>query len=548
MSRRYKIFFRVLFFAVLLAIVPLAVAKFSLDHYAESRARTELRAAAQRYVLRAEEALADGVTALQTLVADGHVSCLPNAHLAYGAVMRQHAFVQSIDVVDANGIPMCSSPVRPRSGDAILPAYRPDSPMVGLGLLDESFEGVHLAAVSWHVGNGVRLVAELSAPGVSIDAGPEYLRSWRRIEVRLAQDIRWITVGETIDDQTASAEVSGQEIVEYVRSQRYPLQATIVAPIAAASVLVGDLKVLAAVACGAFAVLFMVVSLWASWRPDQAADDEFISAIRRGEFVPYYQPVMDIETGGLRGCEVLIRWRMADGTIVSPGQFMQYAETSGHIFEMTRQIMRKTILEVGDLYQKNPDLKLSVNLFAGHFDDRRIIEDLQAIYGDSKIAFSQIVLEVTERFPLRDVKLARRIIAEMQSLGFRVALDDAGTGHGGLAYLQTLGIDIVKIDKMFVDTLGSDATGSSIVDMLVELAGNLGMGIIAEGVETMEQITHLRELGVTSAQGYIFAPPLPGPLFVQLAEALTAGEEVAPDADMADDVAVDDELALAANA
>ena len=526
--------------AVLLAVAPLAVAKFSLDRYAVSRAHTELRAAAERYVNRAEAALSDGVTALQTLVGDGHITCLQRDHLAYGEVMREHAFVQAIDVVDANGIPMCSTPVRERSGDAIMPVYREDSAMVGLGLLDKSFEGVHLAAVSWHVGNGVRLVAEISAPAVSLDAGPEYLRSFRRVELRLAQDVRWLTIGEDNASQAAEAPEKGAEIVEYVRSKRYPLQATIVAPKAAAYALVSDLKVLTAVATGAFAVLFIVIAFWISWRPDQDADDEFVAAIRKGEFIPYYQPVMDIETGGLRGCEVLIRWKRADGTIVSPGQFMQYAETSGHIFEMTRQIMRKTIVEVGPLYAKNPDLKLSVNLFAGHFEDRRIIEDLMEIYGNSNIAYSQIVMEVTERQPLRDMNVARKIIAEMQSLGIRVALDDAGTGHGGLAYLQKLGIDIIKIDKMFVDALGSDASSTSIVDMLVELAGNLGMGIIAEGVETMEQIGRLRELGVTSAQGYIFAPPLPGHLYVQLAEALTSGEVFEMDAESEVDVATED--------
>ncbi|MEI2388017.1 hypothetical protein [Breoghania sp. JC706] len=195
MSRRYKTFFRALFVAVLLAVVPLAVAKFSLDHYAVSRAHTELRAAAERYVNRAEEALSDGVTALQTLVGDGHITCLPRDHLAYGKVMREHSFVQAIDLVDANGVPMCSTPLRERSGEAIMPAYRSDSAMVGLGLLDKSFEGVHLAAVSWHVGNGVRLIAEISAPAVSVDAGPEYLRAYRRVELRLAQDVRWLTIG-----------------------------------------------------------------------------------------------------------------------------------------------------------------------------------------------------------------------------------------------------------------------------------------------------------------------------------------------------------------
>jgi sensor c-di-GMP phosphodiesterase-like protein len=124
---------------------------------------------------------------------------------------------------------------------------------------------------------------------------------------------------------------------------------------------------------------------------------------------------------------------------------------------------------------------------------------------------------------------ARKIIAEMQAVGVRVALDDVGTGHGGFAYLQKLGIDIIKIDKMFIDSLGTDDNSTTIVDTMVELADNLGMGIIAEGVETMEQIERLRELGVSAAQGYIFAPPLPAKLFIDLATALSGGGSAAED-------------------
>lgn len=139
------------------------------------------------------------------------------------------------------------------------------------------------------------------------------------------------------------------------------------------------------------------------------------------------------------------------------------------------------------------------------------------------------MVEVTERLPLQDLELARKLIAEMQALGVRVALDDVGTGHGGMAYLQKLGIDIIKIDKMFIDALGTDDSSTTIVDSMVELADNLGMGIIAEGVERMEQVERLRELGVTAAQGYLFAPPLPGKLYIDLANALTAGAGAAAD-------------------
>ena len=514
-------FIRTFIIAVLIAVVPLLVAKFSLDQHAELRAREEVRAAAARYIERTEQALGDGVSTLQALTRDGNVTCLPQDRIAMSQAVRKSAFIQGIGLVDANGVSMCATPERTLSGTAIMPVFRENSAVVGLGLLDQNFAGIHVAVVSWHVGNGIRLIAEISAPAVSIDPGPDYLRAYRRVEVRLSRDVIWLTVGEDANADPASKQ---DMIVELQRSTRYPIEATIVVPVSASLLLVADLKIIAAVAASGFAVLFIAVALWMTWRPDQAAEDEFIAAIRNGEFIPYYQPVMDIDTGGLVGCEVLIRWRRPDGTIISPGQFMTYAETSGHIFEMTRIMMRKTCEEVGDLYNRNPDIKMSVNLFAGHFEDREIIEDIVDIYGDSDISYQQIVVEVTERQPLKNMETARKIIAELQALGVRVALDDVGTGHGGLAYLQKLGIDIIKIDKMFIDTLGTDDSSSTIVDTLVELGGNLGMGIIAEGVERIEQIECLRELGVSAAQGYIFAPPLPANLFIELAEALVAGK------------------------
>ncbi|MEH0072514.1 EAL domain-containing protein [Pannonibacter sp. Pt2-lr] len=132
-----------------------------------------------------------------------------------------------------------------------------------------------------------------------------------------------------------------------MRSDRYPLKSIIAVPRSAAISLVAGLKMVVAVVCAGLAIIFIAIGVWFSWRPDRDADDEFAAAIRRKEFIPYYQPVMDIETGSLRGCEVLMRWRNRDGTLVPPAQFMPYAESTGHIFEMTRIMMRETVREVG---------------------------------------------------------------------------------------------------------------------------------------------------------------------------------------------------------
>ena len=169
--------------------------------------------------------------------------------------------------------------------------------------------------------------------------------------------------------------------------------------------------------------------------------------------------------------------------------------------------------------------------FAGQlFSDDSIVKDVVKIFSGSPIKLSQVVLEVTERDPIENFTATRQTIAAFQGLGVRIAIDDVGTGHSGLSYMLKLGVDIIKIDKMFVDAIGTDRNSTTIVETLVDLAHNMRMDVVAEGVENFEQVMYLRELGVRSAQGYVFAPPLPGKSFLQLIEAtdpLAAGTESA---------------------
>ena len=139
-----------------------------------------------------------------------------------------------------------------------------------------------------------------------------------------------------------------------------------------------------------------------------------------------------------------------------------------------------------------------------------IVEEVREVFAASPIRLSQILLEVTERHPLDDLDMARRVIASLQELGCKVAIDDVGTGHGGLSYMLKLGVDYIKIDKMFVDAIGTERYSTTIIETLIELAHNMRMEIFAEGVETFEQVKYLRERGIFLAQGYAFAPPLPG--------------------------------------
>jgi len=283
-----------------------------------------------------------------------------------------------------------------------------------------------------------------------------------------------------------------------------------------------------AAAGGGLAVGFLVAGLiLLGWR-DRGPMAEMQRALRNGEFIPHYQPVIDIDTGRILGCEVLVRWRKADGTLIPPGAFIGEAERSGFIFPLTLAIMRQAAEDLGPLYAARPSLKCGFNLCAAHFRTERIVSDVLAIFSNSDIRLSQVLLEVTERDPLPDMDAARAIIARFQELGVRVALDDVGTGHGGMSYLLKLRVDVMKIDKLFIDALGAERLSTAIVDSLIDLAAHLNMDVIAEGVETFEQVEALRRRGVRSAQGYVFAPPLPGSSYRQLVEAMEPASTARP--------------------
>jgi EAL domain-containing protein (putative c-di-GMP-specific phosphodiesterase class I) len=182
--------------------------------------------------------------------------------------------------------------------------------------------------------------------------------------------------------------------------------------------------------------------------------------------------------------------------------------------------MQQVRQDLADLCIELPDLKISINLFEGHFRDTSIVEDVRAIFGGTTIAYRQLVFEITERHPLHNSATANSVISGLHKLGARLAMDDVGTGHSNLAYMQTLGVDVIKIDRVFVDMIKPDTTLVPVLDGLISMCRDLGTEIIAEGVETEAQALYLRGRGVVMAQGFLFAPALKVGAFKELARAL----------------------------
>lgn len=242
-------------------------------------------------------------------------------------------------------------------------------------------------------------------------------------------------------------------------------------------------------------------------------------AIAAREFKPFLQPIFDLETGGIVGAEMLARWVRPDGQIIPPARFIKLAEESGRIEQMTWQLLSSALEELHPLLSANKNFTMSLNVTPHHFMQPGFAHDLRTAVTAARVSYRQICVEITEREPFDDLDAAAKIVSTLQGYGFKLALDDVGIGHSGLSHLQGLGANTIKIDKFFVDTVGRDATANSIIQMLVRLARELDMGLVAEGIESADQITALLECGVQRGQGYVVSPPVAISSFLDLAAA-----------------------------
>jgi sensor c-di-GMP phosphodiesterase-like protein len=502
---------------VALAGPPVAGFNLWLNRLVERQGQAELDLYAGRSIALAERKIARAIAALDTLAASGVDSCRP-AHIE---ALRQTTFanapVKELSVIAPDGRTLCSDVGSSLERRQVISSEHvaPDSDVLleVIQLGDRAAPMVRLRRSHGGNANGLAALVPSELFIAKVAAGGGTLASYSRMSTRGGT-----LIGEA---GTPAEHADGEERVSGTRSSsRYNLDLSISLPREGVVLSQGDLRPLGAIITGLLAILMLMLSLLGRKRTRDNPVAELERALAAGEFVPYYQPIVDIRSGRLRGAEVLIRWRKPDGSIVPPASFIPLAESSGLIIELTRALMRRVCQEAGSAFGRRPHLKVSFNLTARHFCNEDIVDDVRRIFNKSQIRLSQVVLEVTERQPLENLTETRRVIAALQGLGVRVAIDDVGTGHSGLSYMLKLGVDIIKIDKMFIDALGTDRNSNTIIETLIDLARNMRMDIIAEGVESFEHVVHLRELGVRAAQGYVFAPPLPGSAFLQLVEAI----------------------------
>lgn len=234
-------------------------------------------------------------------------------------------------------------------------------------------------------------------------------------------------------------------------------------------------------------------------------------ATENQEFVVHYQPIVSLSDFRIAGFEALVRWQRPDFGLVMPGGFISAAEDTGLILWIGRWILQEACRQIcawNVEFPCAPPFTIAVNISAKQFVQADLVSQISQVLSESGLAPSNLRLELTESVTMRDENRTTRVLSELRKLGVRMCIDDFGTGYSSLSYLRRFALDILKIDRSFVNDLLNNSESEEIVKTILNLGRNLRMEVVAEGVETLEQMNMLRSLNCEFAQGYLFSRPL----------------------------------------
>ncbi|HLZ06039.1 MAG TPA: EAL domain-containing protein [Bradyrhizobium sp.] len=457
---------------------------------------------------RSEVAVDFAAASVDELASIGKLDCEPTSLQQFRLQAYQRSAVKDVRLVNHDGSIVCSAYSETLEFDKDWVTRR--------DMLATSDDKLRLFRVEQFGGDALGVLRDVDPKRglVAIIGINSYLFDIMPAELRAHSEV---VLALNNDQQLAQFSLENldlQDPIELTKtSSRYPLHATIRVESSALARAYGHgywPGMLAALGLGlAFGVL-----LTRALRVEGPLAD-LDQALARAEFRPFFQPIFHLATGEILGCEMLARWIRADGSIVPPMKFIPLAEQSGRIRVMTWQILAIALKELNAHLRHSKEFKLSFNVVPSHLMSEGFVEQLRRTVADAKVSARQIVLEITERDELQDLGKAAEIVRDLREFGFKVAIDDVGVGHSGLSHLKALGANTMKIDKFFVDTIKDEST-SRIVETLVRLARDLQMTVVAEGIETDQQMQSLLACGVEEGQGYIVSPPLPCAKFIEL--------------------------------
>lgn len=496
-------------FAILAVALPIALAVAVAHRQGLDGERTRVRSYAQDVVQRSDDTADQIAAGIGRLVEASRAAppCSPRVISVMRDIALGSTYIQAIGHVSGDDLE-CSSL---RGGLGSLP----------LGPVDEvspSKTKIRNNVVFEAAGSAEHFVVEQAGfagvvhKDVPIDVttklGDVSLATFSTVNGHLlAQrgnvDPRWV---DRLGDATERTFVDHGELVTVLRSSKYFIGAVAAIPTAhvddrtkGAAALLVPFGIVAGGILAA-AVVFLA-------RLQLALPSVLRSALRRGEFFVEYQPLVDLQSGRWRGAEALVRWRRPSGEMIRPDVFIPVVEENGLSQAFTQHVIGLIARDTAGMFAANADFHIAINLTPDDLHSPATVAVLQQLLAETGAMPSNFTVEATERGFLRPAE-ARPVVEALRAIGISVAIDDFGTGYSSLSYLEQFEIDYLKIDKAFVDTLGTDAATSQVIFHVIEMAKALNLELIAEGVETEPQADRLRGAGVQYAQGWLYARSL----------------------------------------
>jgi diguanylate cyclase (GGDEF)-like protein/PAS domain S-box-containing protein len=251
----------------------------------------------------------------------------------------------------------------------------------------------------------------------------------------------------------------------------------------------------------------------------QSIEEDLRGALERQEFVLEYQPKIDLQTGAITGAEALIRWLHPQRGLISPLMFVPVAEESGMILPIGMWVRREACMQARAWQEAGlPQLPVAVNISVVEFRDQNFLESIRAILKETRLEAHCLELELTESVLMQHAETTTVVLQQLKAMGVQLAVDDFGTGYSSLSYLRRFPIDALKIDRSFVREITSNPDDATIVSAVISMGRSLKQRVIAEGVETREQLAFLQNQHCAEGQGYYFSRPVPPQQFVKLLE------------------------------
>jgi diguanylate cyclase (GGDEF)-like protein len=256
-------------------------------------------------------------------------------------------------------------------------------------------------------------------------------------------------------------------------------------------------------------IVFYNQSIYEELQNKQALEDALSMAITNEELHLLYQPIYDTIKQEIVGYEALLRWNHPTYQFIPISTVIETAETNGSIVEIGEWVFRKAVTALSQLHKEDPTLFMSINVSPIQLLSENFLSFIHHSILTVKIPASSIAIEITENTTMLDVASKKIILSKIKEMGFTISIDDFGTGYSSLNYLSNLPIDTVKIDKQFIQSITTDEYSRTLIAAVIAIVKTLNLSVIAEGVETIEQLNLLHKMGCSIIQGYIISKPIP---------------------------------------